>query len=38
MDGTIKIDLVNFITIGLIAYAFSWAVHKGLKMATPESK
>jgi hypothetical protein len=35
MDGTIKIDLVNAITIGLIAYAFSWGVHRVLKMATP---
>ncbi len=33
MDGIVRIDLANFVTIGLMAFIFVWVINRGLKMA-----
>ena len=32
-DGVIKLSILNFITIGVIAFVFVWLVNFGLKAA-----
>lgn len=33
MNGVVRIDLVNFITIGLMAFLFVWLANRGLDWA-----
>jgi hypothetical protein len=33
MDGVVRVDLANFVTIGLTAFVFVWILNRGLKYA-----
>lgn len=35
--GTVKVDLANFVTVGLIAFIFIFVINRGLAMSGNEA-